>query len=68
MRILINIDDVPDPDRPGKKTVRVRTGYMFGGRDQVRTMNFGVQIYGIIKEAFNRGCKGGVVIHEGQRK
>lgn len=67
MRILINIDDVPDPERPGKRTIRVRTGDTFS-KDQVRTMNFGVQIYNIIKEAFNRGCSGGVVIHEGQRK
>lgn len=68
MRIIINIDAVKDPDRPGKKTVRIRTGYTFSGGDPIRIMNCGVEIYDIIKEGFGRGFEGGFVIHEGERK
>lgn len=35
MRIIINIDAVKDPDRIGKKTVRVRTGYYFSSGDEL---------------------------------
>ena len=68
MRILINIDTVKDPDRRGKKTVRVRTGYYFSGGDELRIQNCGVEIYNILKEGFGRGFEGGLVIHEGERK
>ena len=33
MRIIIDIDAVKDPDRIGKKTMRVRTGYYFSSGD-----------------------------------
>lgn len=68
MRILINIDTVKDPDRRGKKTVRVRTGYTVNSDDELRIQNCGAEIYGCIKEAFGRGFEGGLVIHEGERK
>ena len=68
MRIIINIDAVKDPDRIGKKTVRVRTGYYFSSGDKLRIQNCGVEIYNIIKEGFGRGFEGGLVIHEGERK
>ena len=68
MRILINIDEAKDPDRPGKKTVRVRTGYYFSGGDELRIQNCGVEIYNVLKEGFGRGFEGGLVIHEGERK
>jgi hypothetical protein len=67
MRIIINIDDVKDPDRPGRKTVRVRTGYQFSSDDPIRIMNCGVEIYDVIKEGFGSGFEGGLVIHEGER-
>lgn len=68
MRIIINIDEAKDPDRPGRKTVRVRTGYYFSGGDKLRIQNCGVEIYNILKEGFGRGFEGGLVIHEGERK
>jgi hypothetical protein len=68
MRIIINIDAVKDPDRIGKKTVRVRTGYYFSNGDELRIQNCGVEIYNIIKEGFGRGFEGGVIIHEGEKK
>ena len=68
MRILINIDEAKDPDRPGKKTVRVRTGYQISSGDELRIMNCGVEIYDVIKEGFGSGFEGGLVIHEGERK
>ncbi len=67
MRIMINIDAVKDPERPGKKAVRVRTGYTFSSGDEIRIMNCGVEIYNIIKEGFAQGFEGGLVIHEGHR-
>ncbi len=67
MRIIINIDAVKDPDRPGKKTVRVRTGYTFSSGDELRIQNCGVELYNILKESFGHGFKGGIVIHEGER-
>jgi hypothetical protein len=67
MRIIINIDAVKDPERPGKKTVRVRTGYYFSG-GELRIQNCGVEIYNVLKEGFGRGFEGGLVIHEGERK
>ena len=68
MRIIINIDDVKDPELPGKKTVHVRTGYYFSSGDELRIQNCGVEIYNIIKEGFGRGFEGGLIIHEGERK
>ena len=73
MRILINIDAVKDPDRPGKKTVRVRTGYYFSGGDEPRIQNCGVEIYNILiynilKEGFGRGFEGRLIIHEEEQK
>lgn len=68
MRIIINIDAVKDQERPGKKTVRVRTGYYFSGGDELRIQNCGVEIYNVLKEGFGRGFEGGLVIHEGERK
>ena len=68
MRILINIDAVKDPDRIGKKTVRVRTGYTFSSGDKIGTMNCGVEIYNIIKEIFGHTFESGLIIHEGERK
>ena len=68
MRIIINIDAVKDPERPGKKTVRVRTGYYFSGGDELRSQNCGVEIYNVLKEGFGRGFDGGLVIHEGERR
>ena len=55
MRIIINIDEAIDPDRPGKKTVRVRTGYYFSSGDELRIQNCGVEIYNVLKEGFGRG-------------
>ena len=68
MRIIINIDEAKDPDRPGKKTVRVRTGYYFNSDDELRIQNCGVEIYNILKEGFGRGFEGGLIIHEGEKK
>ena len=68
MRIIINIDAVKDPDRIGKKTVRVRTGYYFSSGDELRIKNCGVEIYNILKEGFGRGFEGGLIIHEGEKK
>ena len=68
MRIIINIDEVKDPDRIGKKTVRVRTGYYFNDGDKLRIQNCGVEIYNILKEGFGCGFEGGLMIHEGERK
>ena len=68
MRININIDEVKDPDRPGKRTIRVRTGYYFSDGDKLRVQNCGVEIYNIIKEGFGRGFEGGVIIHDGEKK
>ena len=68
MRIIINIDEVKDPDRIGKKTIRVRTGYYFSSGDKLRIQNCGVEIYNTLKEGFGRGFEGGLIIHEGERK
>lgn len=68
MRIIINIDEAKDPDRPGKKTVRVRTGYYLSSGDKLRIQNCGVEIYNILKEGFGRGFEGGIIIHEGKKK
>ena len=68
MRIIINIDSVKDPDRPGRKTVRVRTGYYFSSGDELRIQNCGVEIYNIIKEIFGHTFEGGLIVHEGERK
>ena len=68
MRIIINIDAVKDPERPGKKAVRVRAGYYFSSGDELRIQNCGVEIYNILKEVFGRGFDGGLIIHEGERK
>ena len=68
MRIIINIDAVKDPDRIGKKTVRVRTGYYFSSGGKLRIQNCGVEIYNILKEGFGRGFEGGLIIHEGEKK
>ena len=67
MRIIINIDEVKDPDRPGKRKIRVRTGFYFSDGDKLRVKNCGVEIYGTLKEGFGRGFEGGLVIHEGER-
>ena len=55
MRIIINIDAVNDPERYGKKAVRVRTGYTFNSNDKLAVQNCGVEIYNIIKDGFGRG-------------
>ncbi|MBQ1429107.1 MAG: hypothetical protein IIZ06_05510 [Kiritimatiellae bacterium] len=68
MRIIINIDAVKDPDRIGKKTVCVRTGYYFSSGDELGIQNCGVEIYNILKEGFRRGFEGGLIIHEGEKK
>jgi hypothetical protein len=68
MRIIINIDAVKDPDRYGKKAVRVRTGYTFNSGDKLAVQNCGVEIYNLLKEGFGRGFEGGIIIHEGERK
>ena len=68
MRIIINIDAVNDPERYGKKAVRVRTGYTFNSNDKLAVQNCGVEIYNIIKDGFGRGFEGGLIIHEGERK
>ena len=68
MRIIINIDEVKDPDRPGKRTIRVRANYYFNDGDKLRVQNCGVEIYNIIKEGFGRGFEGGIIIHEGEKK
>ena len=68
MRIIINIDAVKDPDRYGKKAVRVSTGYTFNSGDKLAVQNCGVEIYNLLKEGFGRGFEGGIIIHEGERK
>ena len=68
MRIIINIEAVKDPNRHGRKTVRVRTGYQISSGDEIRVQNCGVEIYNVLKEGFGRGFDGGLVIHEGERK
>ena len=67
MRIIINIDAAKDPNRPGKKAVRVRTGYYLNSGDDLRIQNCGVEIYAALKEGFGRGFEGGEIIHEGER-
>ena len=68
MRIIINIDAVKDPERHGKNTIRVRTGYYFSNGDKLRVQNCGVEIYNILKDGFGRGFEGGIIIHEGEKK
>ena len=43
MRIVINIDAVKDPDRIGKKTVRVRTGYYFSNGGDCQRHKLGAE-------------------------
>ena len=66
MRIIINIDEARD--EKNQRTIRVRTGYYFSGKDKLRVQNCGVEIYNILKEGFGRGFEGGLIIHEGEKK
>ena len=68
MRIVLNVDIVPDPNNCTKRKLRLRTSYKDNSDDSLTVTRLGRDVYAFIKRCLNVGLEGALVEHEGEQR